>query len=163
MTDEEKTAPLPGEEHAGAVHWAGPTDRKRPRALGLPEEEILPAGTAPVNEGTVPVPETAPEEEASGAGGSMGETHSEETPPAPGETPAPESAAKPAPAKSRPKRNRPNAPGPRKRSPSNGRSNPLRPERNAKRKPEIRIPGRRNGTTAPSARAGTDASAAWAG
>ena len=99
MTDEEKTAPLPGEEHAGAVHWAGPTDRKRPRALGLPEEEILPAGTAPVNEGTVPVPETAPEEEASGAGGSMGEAHSEETPPAPGETPAPESAAKPAPAK----------------------------------------------------------------
>ena len=83
MTDEEKTAPLPGEEHAGAVRWAGPTDRKRPRALGLPEEEILPAGTAPVNEGTVPVPETAPEEEASGAGGSMGEAHSEETPPAP--------------------------------------------------------------------------------
>ena len=135
MTDEEKTAPLPGEEHAGAVHWAGPTDRKRPRALGLPEEEILPAGTAPVNEGTVPVPETAPEDDASGAGGSMGEAHSEETPPALGETPAPESAG----------------------------SNPLRPERNAKRKPEIRIPGRRNGTTAPSARAGTDASAAWAG
>ena len=99
MTDEEKTAPLPGEEHAGAVHWAGPTDRKRPRALGLPEEEILPAGTAPVNEGTVPVPETAPEEEASGAGGSMGEAHSEKTPPAGGATPAPESAAKPAPAK----------------------------------------------------------------
>ena len=134
MTDEEKTAPLPGEEHAGAVHWAGPTDRKRPRALGLPEEEILPAGTAPVNEGTVPVPETAPEEEASGAGGSMGEAHSEETPPALGETPAPESAAKPAPAKKPAEKKPAKRAGPKKKKPVKRKIEPAPPRKKREEK-----------------------------
>ncbi len=134
MTDEEKTAPLPGEEHAGAVHWAGPTDRKRPRALGLPEEEILPAGTAPVNEGTVPVPETAPEEEASGAGGSMGEAHSEETPPALGETPAHESAAKPAPAKKPAEKKPAKRAGPKKKKPVKRKIEPAPPRKKREEK-----------------------------
>ena len=134
MTDEEKTAPLPGEEHAGAVRWAGPTDRKRPRALGLPEEEILPAGTASVNEGTVPVPETAPEEEASGAGGSMGEAHSEETPPAPGETPAPESAAKPAPAKKPAEKKPAKRAGPKKKKPVKRKIEPAPPRKKREEK-----------------------------
>ena len=145
MTEEEKTAPLRGEEHAGAVRWAGPTDRKRPRALGLPEDEVLPAETAPENGDFEPVPGTAPEEDASGAGEGMSEEPSGEASPAEEGPPAPERAAKPASAKkpaekkpakrAKPKKKKPvkrkiePAPPKKKREEKNGDPDPWEAER----------------------------------